>query len=182
MLACFHQLSEPYDRAFAFSSLFISLAAWYCPVPWLASLMYMNAAVSFLHWARWHKGLCWMADIGLSTSNLVCHLYIATVSKSLNLTRSLCWCTASLCIFMAKSWLKPRQQAMKQYHVLQLIPHGAFRFCGFWSVMAADGHAFNLRLSLVYWSVMVLFGMPLPSEELRNCKGGLRQYVFGQRC
>eukprot|EP00729_Bicosta_minor_P013021 gene13021-3483_t len=41
--------------------------------------------------------------------------------------------------------------------------------------MAADGHAFNLRLSLVYWSVMVLFGMPLPSEELRNCKGGLRQ-------
>lgn len=173
----FKHLSEPYDRAFAFSSLFISVAAGYCSIRWLALIMHINSVVSFLHWARWHDGLCWGLDIILSVSNIIIHLYmvISTGSSMIGCTS---WCVAAVCMFMSKRWFTPRHQAMKRYRVLHLFPHGAFRFCGFWSVMAADGQGFNLWLSIFYWLTMILFGMPLASEKLPNCKGGVRQYLL----
>lgn len=169
-------LQHPYDRTFAISSLYIALAASHCPTPWMALIMYSSAVVSFVHWGKHHEGFWWYFDIFLSCTILLGHLRAASMADNSGSSwmeaSGTGWCTCSLFIFgSSKLVWTPREHAMRDYHILQLAPHAAFRFCGFWTAMVVDGNPFCPWLSVMYWLSIILLGIPLLCDRgIFNCQ------------
>ena len=167
-------MRHPYDRAFAFASFYISLSAFYCPIPELASLMHFATIISFFHWIHYHQDLLYL-DILLSLTNLLWHMYISSTSgasASLIEAKGIAWCSLSIGTFILNKMLwKSREKAMKNYNALLLVPHAFVRYCGFWAVMIADGQDFDLALSFVYWVSVIVLGLPFPNEKLPSCNG-----------
>lgn len=137
--------------------------------------MLLNSAISIAHWSRWERGSRrWVADIASSQCNLLGHLYVCWELRRLHGAGG--WACASIAFFAISAKFEPRRRAMRAYDVRLLLPHAAFRFCGFWTVATVDGAGFDRRLSAFYGLSILLLG--LPTVRMESCLGGVRQYLL----
>ena len=154
-------MTHPYDRAMAWSSLYILIPAMHTHMPTLSAAMILATMLSIQHWlvynsTTWHK-----ADRNASSIVFVFHGFLMLYRKLVNIKVTFCFALASASCF--KFGKGVRNKAMLQYKAVQLLPHASFRFFAFWFVMFVHGQPWSWTLTTIYWLSIIILGWPHPS-------------------
>ena len=151
-------MTHPYDRAMAWSSLYILIPAMHTHMPALSAAMILTTLLSIQHWlvynsTTWHK-----ADRNASSMVFIFHVFLIWYGEHVKLAGAVGFALASAACFKFRKGV--RNKAMLHYKAVQLLPHASFRFFAFWFVMFVRGQPWSWTLTAIYWFSILALGWP----------------------
>jgi hypothetical protein len=154
-------VNHPYDRAMAWSSLYILIPAMHTRMPALSAVMIVTTLLSIRHWLdfdriTWHK-----ADCNVSSIVFVLHGVLMWYRTLVNYHVTVCFALASASCFIFGNGM--RNKALLHYRAVQLLPHASFRFFAFWFVMFVHRQPWSWTLTVIYWLSILILGWPYPN-------------------
>ena len=142
-----------YDRAMAYSSVYILIPAYYASRP-SNIIMIFQTLFSIFHWKYYFNRVFHNIDTILSTYTFIYHLLLLRYNNQ-DYYRNIALIYATLAILVFYNRKGYRERAIKEYRIIYIVPHALFRYLAFWFVMSVYNHEFDILISIMYWSSII---------------------------